>query len=101
MIGRSFRPLLNNTRVLQSQRRMGHWLHKNARVEENQGLRENSIEGWKFDTKTIPQLLGYLFVPGFLFYVTCIDELEQRHAQVGSKMVFGMLPGKKEISNNE
>ena len=101
MFGRTFRPAVNASRVMASQRRFGHWLHKNARVEENQGLRENSIKDWKFDTQTIPALLGYLFVPGFLFYVVAMEENEIKHAQIGSPMVFGMIPGKKQISKDE
>ena len=87
--------------ALQTQRRFGHWLHKNARAEENSGIRENSIAGYKFDTKTLPSLLGLLFVPSALFWVSCTDELEMKHAQVGSPQVFGATPGRKSMDKNE
>ena len=80
---------------------MGHWLHKHPRVEENAGLRENSIANWKFDTDTIPKLAFYLLIPGYLFYTTCIEELELKHDQMGSKMPFGTLPGKKHMTREE
>lgn len=87
--------------AVQTQKRFGHWLHKNARAEENSGIRENSIATWKFDTKTIPSLLGLMFVPGILFYVSCIEELELKHRQAGSPQVFGATPGRKTMDKNE
>jgi hypothetical protein len=101
MFSRTLRTAFTNKTVLQANRRMGHWLHKNARVEENQGIRENSIAGWKFDTDTIPKLLGYVIIPSALFWVVCIEELELKHEQMGSKMIFGMVPGKKTFDKDE
>lgn len=103
MIGsRAFRPLVAAPRVAQqaSQRRFGHWLHKHPRVEENAGLRENSIATWTFNTNSVGKLLGYIFVPGALFYVVCIDELDMKHKQMGSKQTFGATPGKKSMDED-
>ncbi len=102
MFGRIARPTINAQRVaMQTQKRFGHWLHKNARAEENSGIRENSIAGYKFDTKTIPSLLALVFIPSALFYVVCIEELEIKHAQMGSPQVFGALLGRKSMDKNE
>jgi hypothetical protein len=97
MFGKTFRPLISRAQSLAqaSQRRGGHWLHKNARAEENSGLRENSIASWKFDDKSIPQLLGFVLIPGAVFYVVCIEELERKHEQIGHPKVFGVVPGLK------
>jgi len=87
--------------AVRTQKRFGHWLHKNARVEENSGIRENSIAGYEFDTKTLPSIIGLFIVPGALFYVTCMEELELKHEQAGSPQVFGATPGRKSMAKNE
>jgi len=73
-------------------RHMGGWLHKNARAEENAGLREASYKTWEFDTKTIPSLFLKMLVPGALFYFICLDELEIKNEQMGTKIKYGVNP---------
>lgn len=109
MFSRALRPLVSTSsrvsilstpsacaqRIMQTQKRNGHWLHKNARAEENAGLRENSIAEWKFDVESIPRLLAYLFIPGGLFYMVAVTEMEQKAIDVGHPKVFGATPGRE------
>ena len=74
-------------------RRMGDWLHKNIRAEENAGLREASYKTWEFDFSSIPRLVGYMFVPGLLFYVLAVEENKVKDAQIGKKTPgYGIIP---------
>ena len=52
----------------------GGYFNKNIRVEENAGLREISYKTWEFDVGSISRLLGYMIIPGALFFTWVVEE---------------------------
>lgn len=91
LAGLARRPL--SPAAVPSRKMSGHWLNKNIRYEENAGLREASYKTWEFDFGSVPRLVGYMFIPGMLFFVISCQENEAKDAQIGKKTRgYGIMP---------
>ena len=60
--------------ALTSQTRASGYLKKNGHVEENSGLREISYWTWGFTETSIARFIGYLVIPGVMFYSLVVTE---------------------------
>ena len=67
-------------------------LHKNARVEENAGLRESSYKTWSFTPANIVTVSLCCFLPSYLLWHAIVQENGIRDRQCGIQREYGIFP---------
>ncbi|TFJ87784.1 hypothetical protein NSK_001131 [Nannochloropsis salina CCMP1776] len=81
-LARPFRNGFHGNR-LGKKRQMSGLVEKNYFVEEWNGRREITEKTFKFNSKTVPSLIGLVIVfPGFIYYVMK-DELKKKYEKLG------------------